>query len=349
MGKSLKLYFQDIHYNRIKPNFFLKLGLSFASFFYSTIINIKNFLYNIGISKEYKCSAYVICVGNLTTGGVGKTPIVQKLANDLSKENNVAIISRGYGSKIKSKKPILIKDSYKTYFNDGSCCGDEIYQLAVNTPDNVTIIIGANRKASAQCAIVKHNCNIILMDDGFSNRKLYKDKTILLIDSKMRFGNGCLLPKGPLREPISQIKRADEIILVDKNDDEINSATDWVKQFKKPYKICKMRPSKIYNLETKALVSNYQTAIAFCAIGQPSQFYNFAKEFYELKACVSYPDHHIYTNEDIKNLIQIAKKYKTATLITTQKDEAKLKSLLNKSNIAQGYCFNVLELCATIE
>ena len=346
--ENLKLYFQDIHYKRRETSFLLKTCLILFDFFYSSIIKLKNFLYEKGFLKEYKCSSYVICIGNLTTGGVGKTPIVQEYAKNLSKENNVAIISRGYKAKISTKKPVLIKDSYNTYFKDGSLCGDEIYQLTQNTPDNVVVIICKNRKLAAQEAIVKHKCNIIIMDDGFSNRQLYKNKTILAIDSKMRFGRERLLPYGPLREPINEIKRADELILVNKNDKNIDEAKAWIKKFNLKYKICSMYPKRIYNCQTKANVTGFNNAIAFCAIGQAMQFFSFAQEFYNLKACVSFSDHYDYKIKDIKNLIKTAKKNNVTTFITTQKDETKILKLLKKIDTT-GYSFNVLELETVIE
>ena len=215
MAKNFKNNFQEIHYSRKKPSFLLGSVLNVAEFGYKTIINFKNFLYDIKLLKEPKVGAYVICVGNLTTGGVGKTPIVTTLANELSKSKKVAIISRGYGAKISNKNPTVIKDSYGLKFENGLLCGDEPFQTAKKVSNNVVVITCSNRKKAAEFAIVKYGIDTIILDDGFSNRKIKKDKTIIVIDSKMRFGNNHLLPCGPLREPISEIKRANEIIIVD--------------------------------------------------------------------------------------------------------------------------------------
>ena len=93
MQKNIKTNFQDIHYLRQKPNFALNSVLKIAEFFYKNVINLKNFLYEKQILTEKKVGAYVICVGNLTTGGVGKTPIVAQLANEISKKKKTEIIS----------------------------------------------------------------------------------------------------------------------------------------------------------------------------------------------------------------------------------------------------------------
>ena len=162
----------------------------------------------------------------------------------------------------------------------------------------------------------------------------------------MRFGNNHLLPRGPLREPIKQIKRANEIILVDKGDTKFDEAIEWAKKsFNLPIKVSKMTPNKIYNMLTKQEVaSNKEPAIAFCAIGQPEQFFDFAKDFYEITPVV-FEDHHKYTKEDIKKLIQKAQEMNISTFITTQKDETKLIEFVKNEN---NYSFNVLELKTTI-
>jgi len=335
----MKNYFQDIHYNRISPNPLLKGVLAAGEFFYKKVINYKNSKFELKPDLEKKANPFVICIGNLTTGGVGKTPVVINLANNETEP--VAIISRGYGAKLSSKKPVVIKDFDGLKFSDGRLCGDEPFQIARATKDNVAVIICTDRFVAAQLAYEKYGIKKVILDDGFSNRKIKKDKTILVIDSKMRFGNEHLLPFGPLREPISEIKRANEIILVDKGDENFKSALDWVYKFNKPVRTCKMKPKRIYNLQTGAKVVNYKKAVAFCAIGQPEQFFNFAREYYDVVETISYSDHYKYTKKDIKDLIKTAFELGVNTFITTQKDEAKLKDITED---IKDYSFNVLEL-----
>lgn len=346
MSKNFKTKFQNFHYSKQDLGFALKMGLSIGEFFYKNIINFKNFVYKIGLKREYKTGVSVLCVGNLTTGGVGKTPIVIKLANEYSQTKKVAIVSRGYGAKISNKEPVVIKDNKGVKFENGTMCGDEPYQIAKKTMGNVVVIICKNRKKAIEHAIIKYGIEIVILDDGFSNRQIKKDRTILAIDSKMRFGNNHLLPYGPLREPVSQISRADEIYLVDKADENLQDAISWAKGFNKPLSVCKMRPCRIYNLQTKAEVLNRKKAVAFCAIGQPQQFFDFAKDYYEIVETVAFDDHYKYTKDDIKKLIQIARKHKTNVFLTTQKDETKLMEIINDFN---NYSFNVLELECVIE
>lgn len=347
--KNFKTYIQNIHYNKQKANFLLYSVLFVSEFFYKSIINSKNFLYKKSILKEEKINAHTVCIGNLTTGGVGKTPIVTELANKISKHDKVAVISRGYGSKIKTKEPIIIKDFEGLKFKDGSLCADEPFQIAKDTDNNVVVITSPNRKKACNIAIEKYSCKVIIFDDGFSNRKIQKDKNIIVIDSKMRFGNSHLLPLGPLREPLSEIKRADEIILVNKGDENIANSIDWAKSFNKPIKVAGMIPSRVYNIQTKANVifkSEKQKAIAFCAIGQAGQFFNFAQNYYNLIQKIAFNDHHRYTKKDIRNLIKNAKKEGVTVFVTTKKDEVKLTSLIQEYS---GYCFNALELKVEIQ
>ena len=166
----------------------------------------------------------------------------------------------------------------------------------------------------------------------------------------MRFGNNHLLPKGPLREPVNQVKRANEVILVDKNDIDIVEAINFAKNFNKPLKVCKMTPKRIYNSQTKAKIKyniqEYQKAVAFCAIGQPEQFFTFLQKKYNVVKKIFFEDHHTYTKKDIDMLIKTAKTYNTNIFIMTQKDETKIQPLIKD---IKGYSFNVLELKNIIE
>ena len=323
----IKNYFQNLHYSKNPINPFVYGVLRVAEIFYSKVVCFKNFLYEKNILKEKQVDIEVICVGNLTTGGVGKTPIVEYLADEYSKIRRVAVISRGYGSKLQNRVPNIIKNKI-IFYKDGSLCGDEVYQLAQKTPENVVIITCKNRYLAAKKA-KELGCNLVILDDGFQNRKLKKDKSIILIDSKLKFGNGHLLPLGPLREPVSEIKRASEIILVNKGDENISEAEKWLRgNFDLPYMVSDMTISRIYNLKTKEETEKRIPAIAFCAIGNSEKFFDFARSIFDIKDTVSFCDHHKYTKNDINKLTAKAKQLNLNAFIITQKDETKLKYLV---------------------
>ena len=168
MANNLKNKFQNIHYDRHKPSFCLSFALSVAEFFYKNAINVKNFLYEKNILKEEKLKIETVCVGNLTTGGVGKTPIVTILANELSLNKKVAIISRGYGAKLSNKNPNIIKDFEGLKFQDGILCGDEPFQLAKKVLDKVIVITKRENPCKALSMVLEHNncplsCELLLL------------------------------------------------------------------------------------------------------------------------------------------------------------------------------------------
>lgn len=306
-----------LHYDKNAKGLFFNL-LKFSSVFYAMGCEFKNFLYEHKILKPKKVDAYVISIGNLTTGGVGKTPVVAEFANFFKKDKNVAIVSRGYGSKkkgiVSDGKEILLKCED---------AGDEPFWLAQNT--NAVIITSPVRYLGAKQAVEDYNSQIIIADDCFQHRKFYRDLDIVLIDSEKKFGNNCLLPAGPLRECIRNIKRADKIIVISKNIDH-TEAYDYIKtleqKFNKKTYLCKVEPDICYNIfDEKELLNKKEKVVAFSGIGQPEQFYKFLKE-YDVVKTLDFDDHHAYTQEDVKVLEEL-----NLPLITTEKDAVKCKTL----------------------
>lgn len=332
----MKVFITKFHYQK-KINIIsilLFILLFFPSLIYLLITNIRNFLYDKQILKSYKDKkAFVISVGNLTTGGTGKTPFVIMLSNFFSnvKNEKTAIILRGYGGKLDNKKINIIKNNGKIYYK-ANVCGDESFLIAQNTPDNCVVLTSKNRIKAIEYASYRLNCKIIILDDCFQHRKIKPNLNLLLVDSKKQFGNGFVLPFGPLRESKKSIKkRADKIILVnkEKNNKSIDTLVNKYKEkYNKPTFKCNIDFSKIYllNDEKQNDISDQVNNIyAFSAIGSPNQFYQNCEK-YNLLNVKSYPDHHIYLQSDIDELNILAKKQNANMLITTEKDAVKLTS-----------------------
>lgn len=338
--ENLKVHISKYHYTKKPPlwlNLLLFLPLFILSLFYAAAINTKNFLYKIKILKEKKVKPYVICTGNLTTGGVGKTPIVCEIANYCANtlKKKTAIISRGYGAKLDNKNVNIIKDYSKTHYSDGALCGDEALLCAQNTK-NCIVLTSRNRQKAAELAYKNYGCEVVVLDDGFSNRKIKKDFTILVVDSKKQFSNGFLLPLGALREPLGEIKRADFIVISNKNDRDIS---ENVKEISKKIKtdktaVCSFLQGGFYDIKNNLEVhpSQNKKAIAFCAIGQPQQFYDYIANSFNLTDTITFCDHYSYSQKDIELIIKKARELDVDTVITTQKDETKIKQYIKNTH-----------------
>ena len=264
------------------PKWFLKkniisLALCPLSLFY--LVGSK-FVFNIRKCREYVSRRPVICFGNILSGGVGKTPIVRNVA----KFFDAPVVMRGY------------KKSKQT-----SDVGEEAKMLS---NDDILVHVG-NRKSNL-ILLNKQNSNApIIMDDGFQNSGIKKDISVLVFDESIGFGNGLLLPAGPLRERKSAIQRADAIILIKRKNVHPNFAlpTNIPIFYAKNSEICP------YDKNTNVIV--------FAGIGYPKKFFDNIPCHIVKK--ISFPDHYQYTDEDINKLINMADK-KNAKLLTTEKD-----------------------------
>jgi tetraacyldisaccharide 4'-kinase len=243
--------------------------------------------------------AKVICVGNLTVGGTGKTPIAIAVARALKERGgNPFFLSRGYGGK--QPGPALVDTAHDTAHD----VGDEPLMLAAAAP----VIVARDRKAGAELADA-NGAGAIVMDDGHQNFALAKDLSIVVVDAETGFGNGRVLPAGPLREPIVQgLARADAIVLVG------DGAPD-LKGFPGPVLRAHLVSVDMLGLRGKSVV-------AFAGIGRPEKFFDTLRargaELIETRA---YADHYAYTASDIARL---KAKARGALLVTTEKDFVRL-------------------------
>lgn len=322
---NLKTEITRIHYNKDAKGTIFNL-LKFCSVFYGIGSSVKNFLYDKGILKAKKVDAYVISVGNFTTGGVGKTPVVAELARYfVDKGERVAIVSRGYGGKLNNKEVNVISDGINLY-HKADMAGDEPYWLAVNL-NMCAVLTCSNRVKACEHAIKELGVTKIILDDGFQHRKLHRDLNLVLVDSEKMFGNENLLPAGPLREGIEGFKRVDKLIIVSKNTEHTKAeklARIMQKKQGVETLVCKIEPDYAYNIISGEHLEKGHEITALSAIGQPEQFYKFLEPDYKIKEKITFDDHHQYTLTDVENI--------EGNIITTEKDAVKL-ALLGKSNI----------------
>lgn len=314
--QNIKTKITQMHYQRDSKGVLFDI-LKFCSYFYGFGSRMKNFLYDNKILKPKKVNAYVISVGNMTTGGVGKTPVVSEIAKYLvNLGQRVAIVSRGYGGKLDNSKINMISDGISVYF-DAVQAGDEPYWLAENT-QGAYVFTCRNRYLAAKMAVEKFGIQVIILDDGFQHRKLHRDLDIVLMDSVKGFGNEHLLPAGPLREGPEALERIDKFVVVSKSvkhETAERVAKIMQKRLNIPTSVCYTEPDYVYNIKTGQRLMEGLAVTAMCAIGQPQQFYDFLSDYQVVKT-VTFDDHHQYAPIDIVDI--------SGSIITTEKDAVKL-------------------------
>jgi len=258
------------------------------------------------IIKAWVSPVPVICVGNLVTGGAGKTPVVLDLAKRLkAKGRNVHFLSRGYGGY--ERGPIRVDPK----IHDFSRVGDEPLLLAAQAPTWVS-----KERRSGCIAAVNAGADIIIMDDGFQNPSVAKDYSILVIDGCYGFGNKKLLPAGPLRETISGgLARAKTVVIIGEDRRNIVSLVST-------YGHTPLHADLIPDPLPREIKG--KSVVAFTGIGHPEKFFSTVSDLgYIMQESIPFSDHHSFNSADIHHLRDVAKKRK-ARLVCTEKDAQRL-------------------------
>ena len=309
-----------------KNNNYLYFIFYSLSFLYQIALFIRKKFYIINFLKTKSLPCKIISVGNITVGGSGKTPTVEYLSKLLqSKGKKVGIISRGYGRN--SKKTLIVTDG-KRKPKTWETFGDEPYLLAQKL-DNVPIIVGKSRYKAGTKMIEKFNPDVIIMDDGFQHISLSRDTQT----------THKLIPAGLLREPIANISRADLVILTKIN---IHEPSDYliktIENVKCPTINNKIElddmliniKGELNNLE----IINSKNVYIFSALGDHEGFEKTVeKTGAKIVGHDKYPDHYIYTSDDLERIEESAKKNGAKIIITTEKDIVKTKNYNSKVGI----------------
>ena len=261
--------------------------------------------------QGWRAPVPVLCVGNLTVGGTGKTTAVLDLVQRLQKRGvTVHCLTRGYGGQSAKAGEVVRVDLEQHTAQDA---GDEALLLASIAPCWVC----ADRAASARMAVA-HGAECLVMDDGFQNPGLHKDLSLVLVDGAVGFGNGCVLPAGPLREELaSGLAAADAIVIT--GEDRVGLTAE-LRTEKMPVLTAALLMEKMpISLKEKRV-------IAFAGLARPEKFFEGLRaNGVQPVRCLPFPDHHMFTEKDLAHLTALAHEH-DALLVTTPKDAVKLPS-----------------------
>jgi tetraacyldisaccharide 4'-kinase len=302
------------------------LPLAALSFLYGLAVKLKT---RMPPAKK-KLPGFVVSLGNLTVGGTGKTPAAAMIAKwALEQDCRPAILSRGYGGR--SRRKVLEVSDGRAIFAPPFEAGDEPYLLAKKLK-GVPVIISKARYDAGLLTHQKHGTDFFILDDGFQHIGLERDLDIVLLDATRPFGNVHLLPRGPLREPLDHLKRADAFMITRSAESPAPILMDFLKKKfpAKPIFRSRHMPEKIvfprsWKTYGPAFLLGKRVA-AFCGIAKPEQFRDTLKKLgAEMVFFRVFPDHHSFSRAEIEEMILTAK---TADcLITTEKDWVRIESL----------------------
>ena len=298
---------------------------------YRAVTQTRLAAYNRGLLRVNKLPAPVISIGNLTTGGTGKTPLVEWVSRTLArKQRKVCILTRGYG-RSKPGSRVIVSDG-STVLASVAAAGDEPFLLAQNLRGFAAVISDSNRVAAGRWAIDNLGAEILVLDDGFQHLALARDLNILTIDATNPWGGGKLLPAGRLREPRSGLSRADCVVLTRaEQSDELGYLEAEIQRVigSRPLITSKMIVKGISRMNpghSDELVSLPQPTAAFCAVGNPESFLELLRHGGINPVFIrNFRDHHQYTQADVDSLIQESRKAGAQSIITTAKDAVKLQ------------------------
>ena len=326
----------------------VRFFLALLSKVFAVAVKIRRFLYNVRLLRDSTLGVQVIAIGNLTVGGTGKTPVVEKFARELQNQGRtVAILSRGYRSKPpplagRLLNKLLLRDDTtpprvvsdgKSLLLDSETAGDEPYMLASNLKD-VVVLVDKDRVKSGRYAIEKFGCDTLLLDDGFQYWKLAgRRRDIVLIDCQQPFGNEHLLPRGTLREPPSHLSRASTIFIT-KSDGETtrlrarigkhNPSASIIECIHHPLYFEDVFTGERFGLD---LLKGRKLA-SLSGIAQPESFEkSLLHQGAELVYTKRFADHHRFTQQEVLNVVNRSKKRQATAIITTQKDAVRFPKI----------------------
>lgn len=296
---------------------------------YSAVASIRNKLFDWHILPIEEFDIPIISVGNITVGGTGKTPLIEYLIELLSPQYRVAVLSRGYGRK---SKGFVLADNHSTALT----LGDEPFQIH-SKYNNITVAVDANRRRGIHRLLQTTPApEVILLDDALQHRYVRPSISIVLYDYNRPIYADLVLPAGRLREPATEVRRAD-ITLITKcphilPDEELDREARMLSLSRKRVFASHIGYKDLVKFDTNehiatARLLNNKKVILLCGIANPSYIQEHLSLYTTQIILKSYPDHHSFNHQELIELLGIAQK-EDAIIITTEKDAARLRRLM---------------------
>lgn len=302
----------------------MKILLKLASYLYSMAISIRHWMFDTHILKSRKFDIPIICVGNITVGGTGKTPVAELLVGALSKDYKVALLSRGYGRRTKGYIEVKMNASYRDV-------GDEPLQIKLKFPE-VLVVVCEDRVLAIEKIQKEHpEIGLIVMDDGFQHRYVDARINVVVVDSTRHFEHDSYLPAGTLRDKISALDRG-HYFVVTKCDPAMSELSQrlWRKTlqkfaYQKVYFTRVLHTQPIAPFATSEQLLGGDKVAVMSGIGNPKAFLDSVKKHYRVVKTFTYDDHHIYTLQDLEDVSAFLEKHPDVKLLSTEKDVVKFR------------------------
>lgn len=318
-------------------------ALSLLSTTYTGLVRARYTLYRWGVLPTRRLPFKLVCVGNLTMGGTGKTPMVEYVARALKGAGmRVAILSRGYRGK--REKGLGVVSDGKTVLLSERESGDEPYLLARRL-EGVPVLVGRNRYNSGKMAYQQFQTQVAILDDGYQHVQLKRNMDILLVDGREGFGNGHLFPLGSLREPLAGLKRANQFLITkSEHQNRVQAIEEMLMHWNSDASIFHGRygPEYLLDPETGGRSSldglRGIEILAFAGLANPEYFFELLESLGAILVReVVFPDHHRYTERDLAVIRETMSHARL--VVTTEKDWVRLEHLS-----LEGLPLRVLEI-----
>lgn len=287
-------------------------------------ITLRHWMFDCKLIKSQNFKTPIICVGNITVGGTGKTPTAEMIVGYMKQYYKVAVLSRGYGRRTKGYLEVKTTSSYRDV-------GDEPLQIKLKYPDALVVVCEKRTEAIQRIEAEHPEINLIVMDDGFQHRYVEPRINVVIVDSTRPYYEDDYLPAGTLRDKPESLDRAHYFIVtkcpVDMSplDQRVWRMNLHKIAYQRVYFTRVIPTPPVAQFPTQNVLNEGDEVIVMSGIGNPKAFISDVKRNYNVVGTITFPDHHVYSVADIERIVAKLEKHPKAMLLTTEKDTVKLR------------------------